>query len=104
MPVIKSAIKKLKQSLKHQAHNRSVKKSVKELIDTFKKSPTAKAYSEAVSALDKAAKINAIHKNKANRLKSRLAKKMPRTEAKVEKAEKVLKKVSSKKPKTSKKA
>lgn len=82
MPVIKSAIKKLKQSLKHRAHNRSVKSGVKELVDKFKKSPTAQAYSKAVSALDKAAKNNIIHPNKAARLKSRLAKRLPKVEPK----------------------
>ncbi len=76
MPVIKSAIKKLKQARKHEAHNRSIKRKVKELIDAYKKAPSAKAYSVAVSALDKAAKTNIIHKNKASRLKSRLAKRL----------------------------
>lgn len=85
MPVIKSAIKKLKQSLKHRAHNRSVKSGVKELVDKFKKSPTAQAYSKAVSALDKAAKNNIIHPNKAARLKSRLAKRLKGKEVPVKK-------------------
>ncbi len=82
MPVIKSAIKKLKQSIKHEAQNRSVKRQFKELVDAFKKTPTAKAYAAAVSALDKAAKNNVIHKNKAARLKSRLSKRLPKVEAK----------------------
>lgn len=85
MPVIKSAIKKLKQSLKHQSHNRATKRTVRDLVEAFKKSPTPKAYIAAVSALDKAAKTNVIHKNKAARLKSRLAKRLPRVEAKTEK-------------------
>lgn len=80
MPVIKSAIKKLKQSRKHQARNRGVKRQVKELIDVFKKAPTAKTYAAAASALDKAAKTNIIHKNKASRLKSRLSKRLPKIE------------------------
>lgn len=84
MPVIKSAIKKLKQTRKHEAHNRSVKRKAKELVDVFKKAPTAKAYAAAVSALDKAAKTNIIHPNKASRLKSRLAKKLSKSGAKVE--------------------
>lgn len=92
MPVIKSAIKKLKQSLKHEAQNRGVKRHVKELVDAFKKAPSVKAYSAAVSALDKAAKTNVIHKNKAARLKSRLSKRLPKVIAKV-----VLKKKTSKK-------
>lgn len=104
MPVIKSAIKKLKQSLKHRAHNRSVKSGVKELVDKFKKSPTAEGYSKAVSALDKAAKNNIIHPNKAARLKSRLAKRLSKSgtksETKVEK--KIEKKAVVKKSPTKK--
>lgn len=82
MPVIKSAIKKLRQSLKHQAHNRRVKLQLKELVNAFKKSPTADSYAAAVSALDKAVKTNIIHKNKASRLKGRLARRLPKTEVK----------------------
>lgn len=85
MPVIKSAAKKLRQNLKHQAHNRGIKSRVKELVDAFKKAPSLENYSKAVSALDKAAKTNIIHPNKAARLKSRLSKRLPKTEAKVEK-------------------
>lgn len=81
MPIIKSAGKKLRQSLKHRDRNRAQKAKVKELVDAFKKNPTAKAYSAAVSALDKAAKKNLIHRNKAARLKSRLSKRLPKTEA-----------------------
>jgi len=82
MPVIKSALKKLRQAKKHQAHNRAVKGRVKELIDAFKKSPSLKNYSQAVSALDKATKTNIIHPNKAARLKSRLSKRLPKIEVK----------------------
>ncbi|MBI3955662.1 30S ribosomal protein S20, partial [Candidatus Gottesmanbacteria bacterium] len=38
------------------------------------KKPTAKALASAFTQLDKAAKTNVIHKNKASRLKSRLSK------------------------------
>ncbi|MBI3559138.1 30S ribosomal protein S20 [Candidatus Gottesmanbacteria bacterium] len=85
MPVIKSALKKLRQSRQHQTHNRAVKTKVKELIDAFKKSPSLKNYSQAVSALDKAAKTNIIHPNKAARLKSRLSKRLPKVEEKASK-------------------
>ena len=37
------------------------------------------AYNKFASAADKAAKSNAIHKNKASRLKSRIAAKMAQT-------------------------
>lgn len=74
MPILKSAIKKLKQSEKKRDHNRAVKAGVKKLLDSFKKKPTPAAFSKLMSSLDKAAKTNTIHKNKAARLKSRLSK------------------------------
>lgn len=85
MPVIKSAIKKLKQSEKHAAHNKSIRRAMKDLMDAYKKSPSEKSFIAAVSAIDKAAKTNVIHKNKASRLKSRLSKRLPKSEPKVEK-------------------
>lgn len=74
MPVIKSAAKKLRQSAKHQLHNRGAKAHVKEVLDAFRKKPTPTGLVKAMSVLDKAAKTNTIHKNKASRLKSRLTK------------------------------
>lgn len=74
MPIIKSAIKKLRQSEAHAARNRVAKRELKEALDNFKKSPTAKLYSQTSSLLDKAIKKNLIHKNKSSRLKSRLSK------------------------------
>lgn len=74
MPIIKSAIKKLRQGEKKRARNLVTKGAIKKLLDAFKKKPVPGAYSKLVSALDKAAKKNLIHKNKAARLKSRLSK------------------------------
>lgn len=74
MPKIKSAIKKMHQSEKKGAANREIKYKLKDLTLDFKKKPTDGAYSSLVSALDKAAKTNVIHKNKAARLKSRMSK------------------------------
>ena len=74
MPVIKSAIKKLRQSKIKTERNRGVKREIKELTDEFRKKPSAKLFSQLGSSLDKAAKNNVIHPNKAARLKSRLSK------------------------------
>ena len=74
MPVIKSAAKKLRQSEKHRRRNRAVKSSVKEILDAFRKKPTPAGLAKAFAALDKSAKTNVIHPNKAGRQKSRLAK------------------------------
>ena len=48
----------------------------KALKTVAKKTTTAKDLSKAQSTIDKAAKTGYIHKNKAARLKSRLAKKV----------------------------
>jgi small subunit ribosomal protein S20 len=79
MPVIKSAIKKLRQAKVRTVRNRGVKAVLRELINKFRKTPGQKLYSELTASLDKAAKTNVIHKNKASRLKSRLSKLLPKT-------------------------
>lgn len=74
MPVIKSAIKKMRQAERHFEHNRDIRRGTKELLDSFKKKPTVAGFSKLVSALDKEVKKKIIHRNKAARLKSRLSK------------------------------
>jgi small subunit ribosomal protein S20 len=88
MPILKSALKKLKQSRVRADKNHGMKHGVKELMDTFKRKVTLQNFSKAVSAIDKAAKTGVIHKNKANRLKSRLAKRLPKMETKSSKSPK----------------
>ncbi|MBI4039427.1 30S ribosomal protein S20 [Candidatus Daviesbacteria bacterium] len=73
MPIIKSAIKKLRQDRRREAHRRAIKKKLKEAILAFKKKPTSENLSLASSQLDKAAKRHVIHRNKASRLKSNLS-------------------------------
>lgn len=52
------------------------------LIKNMRRTPSVEILSQTMSALDKAAKTNLIHKNKAARLKSRLAKKLsPQTKS-----------------------
>lgn len=74
MPILKSAIKKLRQSIKKRERNLVAKRGLKTLLDGFKKKPTPAAFSKLASALDRAAKKDLIHKNKSARLKSRLSK------------------------------
>lgn len=74
MPIIKSAIKKLRQDEKRRKENRKKREGLKEILKNARKNPTSQNLSEAFSALDKAAKTNLIHKNKAARLKSALSK------------------------------
>ena len=73
MPITKSAIKANKQSAKRRLHNLKKKRLLKE---TIKKTRSEKDLAKAQSVIDKAAKTKYIHKNKAARLKSRLAKKI----------------------------
>lgn len=74
MPVIKQAIKKVRQDKRKTAYNVLRKSAYKKAVSSVRKSPTAEALKAAYKALDKAAKTNVIHKNKASRLKSRLSK------------------------------
>lgn len=74
MPILKSAIKKLKQDKKRTAVNKVYRENLRQAVKQARKEKTAKAVRLAYSALDKAAKQKVIHKNKAGRLKSRLMK------------------------------
>lgn len=74
MPILKSAIKKLKQDKKRTEVNKVYRENLRRAVKEARKVKTAKAVKLAYSALDKAAKQKVIHKNKAARLKSRLMK------------------------------
>lgn len=83
MPHTKSAIKRLRQSEKRRVLNRarikSIKKAAKDMnlsITTGDKAKIAESQAEFATQLDKAAARGVIHKNKAARLKSRLAKRL----------------------------
>ena len=73
MPIKKSAKKALKQSMAKRGRN--LKKKIN-LKSTVKKTKSDKDLTKAQSVIDKAAKTGLIHKNKASRLKSRLAKRV----------------------------
>lgn len=73
MPIKKSAIKTLRQSIAKRERNITKKRVLKDVI---KKTETKKELSEAQSKIDKIAKTGYIHKNKAARIKSRLAKRV----------------------------
>ena len=74
MPVIKQAIKKVRQDKRKTAVNILRKNAYKKAVHAFRKNPNAALLTTAFKALDKAAKTNVIHINKASRLKSRLSK------------------------------
>ena len=74
MPIIKSAIKRVKQAGKRRDQNLVVKNSLKTATKTFLQGPTAETLSAAHGAIDTAVKKNILNKNTAARRKSRLAK------------------------------
>lgn len=72
MPITKSAKKSLKVSRVKRAQNVKTKIALSKAL----KNVDEKNVNKAVSTIDKAAKTGVIHKNKAARMKSALAKKM----------------------------
>ena len=60
--------------MKNKYQARTTRNAVKKLRETTDKEAAAEQYTEVVSMLDKLAKTNVIHKNKASNLKSKLAK------------------------------
>ncbi|HUD44924.1 MAG TPA: 30S ribosomal protein S20 [Patescibacteria group bacterium] len=79
MPVLKHAKKKMRQDRKRTLQNKQIRVSYRALLKKAKQKPTKETISQAFSSLDKAAKKNVIHKNKAARLKSSLSKLLPST-------------------------
>ena len=74
MPIIKSAIKRAKQTLKRRERNISIKKDIKTAVKAFSAEPSAKTLAAAQSEIDTAVKKGLIKKNTAARRKSALSK------------------------------
>ena len=72
MPIIKSAKKAARQSIKRKAANQQIKKSIKSALRDFKTNPTAENMRKVQSEYDKAAKKGLLKKNTASRRKSAL--------------------------------
>lgn len=108
MPVTKSAAKRVRQNLKRHQRNlrlsRSVHRETKALVAAIAKhdsQATRQHFQSAQSALDKAVKKGVIHRNKAARQKSQLARRVK--DAKAKPATKpAAKKATTKKPATAK--
>ena len=73
----KSALKRIRQSEKRRLHNRyyakTMRNAVRKLRATTDKAAAEEMYPSVQKILDKLAKTNIIHKNKASNLKSKLA-------------------------------
>ncbi len=76
MANIKSAQKKLRQDLKQTKLNLLYRNRYKKAMKVFLAKPSQKLLHSAEALIDKAAKSKVIEKNKAARLKSRLAAKL----------------------------
>lgn len=78
MPHSRTAKKNLRKSEKNRAHNRALTSTLKTEIKRIRSAESAEeaaaAMPRAQKLIDKAAKNNRIHKNKAARVKSRIAK------------------------------
>lgn len=74
MPIIKSAIKRAKQTIKRRERNVGIKHDIKEATKAFAAKPSAKTLGATYSELDTAVKKGLIKKNTAARRKSRLSK------------------------------
>jgi len=78
VPRIKSAKKRLRQTRAHTVHNRTQRSQLRTVIKRVRGAATAaeaaKAYADAVKIIDRAGRKNLIHRNAADRQKSRLAK------------------------------
>jgi small subunit ribosomal protein S20 len=103
MPVIKSAKKKLRQDKKRQKANKVVKERLVTLLKKAKKTKTAESIRLASQAADKAAKKFIIHTNKASRIKSALAKLLPKEKAAAKPVEKQAAKATKPTKKSTKK-
>jgi len=73
----KSAIKRIRQNEKKKVHNRyyarTTRNAIKEWRNQTDKDEAVKSYPSVIAMIDKLAKRNIIHKNKASNLKSKLA-------------------------------
>ena len=73
----KSSVKRIRQEQKRKLHNRyyakTMRNAVRKLRATTDKTEATALYPKVQKMLDKLAKVNIIHKNKAAKLKSKLS-------------------------------
>jgi ribosomal protein S20 len=74
MPIIKSAIKRMKQTAKRRERNVGIKRDIKSAVKAFMAKPTSEGLSAAHSELDTAVKKKLLKKNTVARRKSQLSK------------------------------
>lgn len=98
MPIIKSAIKRMKQTAKRRERNVGIKRDIKSAVKAFIAKPTSEGLSKAHSELDTAVKKKLLKKNTVARRKSTLAKIAKEAGVKLTTAKKTAKPATAKKP------
>lgn len=73
MPIIKSAKKAARQSVKRRSNNQQIKKTIRAALKEFHNKPTAETMKKVQSEYDKAVKKGLLKKNTASRRKAKLA-------------------------------
>ncbi|HRC28365.1 MAG TPA: 30S ribosomal protein S20 [Candidatus Saccharimonas sp.] len=74
MPIIKSAIKRMKQTAKRRERNVGIKRDIKTAVKAFTAKPSSENLSAAQSEIDTAVKKKLLNKATAARRKAGLAK------------------------------
>lgn len=82
MPVTKTAKRALRSSKEKETINKIIMSRLEAAIRTASKDKREVSVRKAVSLVDRASKKRIIHKNKASRVKSRLAKLLPKSKSK----------------------
>lgn len=103
MPIIKSAIKRMRQTATRRARNVSLKQDIKTAVKAFRAKPTATNLSKAQSQLDKAVKKNLLKENTASRRKAQLSLEAKKAGVKLGTSTKKTAKTPAKKTATAKK-
>ncbi|RZP15623.1 MAG: 30S ribosomal protein S20 [Flavobacteriales bacterium] len=74
----KSALKRIRNSevkrLRNRYQHKTTRNAMKKFVETTDKKEAEKMFSGVISMIDKLAKTNVIHNNKASNLKSNMAK------------------------------
>ncbi|HSE29037.1 MAG TPA: 30S ribosomal protein S20 [Candidatus Saccharimonadales bacterium] len=98
MPIIKSAIKKMRQDEVRRTRNAQFKRNLKAAIKAFQAKLTPETFKKAQSEIDKAVKKNILEKNTASRRKASLAKAAKAAASEAPAKKPATKKTATKKP------
>lgn len=97
MPIIKSAKKAARQSVKRRNQNQEIKKIIRNALKEFRSNPSAETMAKVQSEYDKAVKKGLMKKNTASRRKAKLVKFAKENSVKLASAKKAPAKTATKK-------